>query len=183
VLTALTKGGLNAATKSLAVEYAKRGIRVTAVSPGVIKTPMHPVGTHEVLGAFDPVGHMLQRIGLTLWLFGVYLVVENKATTGGTTPLAWVAAMVALLSITLGTIYQKRFGGGIDWQPSMFIQCAAAGIFFALGAMAFETCIVHWTPNSCSRSAGLILVLSIGTIWLLYFLIRRAAVTRVVSLF
>ena len=42
VLASLTKGGLNAATKSLAIEYAKRGIRVNAVSPGVIKTPMHP---------------------------------------------------------------------------------------------------------------------------------------------
>ena len=43
VLASLTKGGLNAATKSLAIEYAKRGIRVNAVAPGIIKTPMHPV--------------------------------------------------------------------------------------------------------------------------------------------
>src|SRR5262245_58658929 len=42
VLASLTKGGLSAATKSLAIEYAKRGIRVNAVSPGIIKTPMHP---------------------------------------------------------------------------------------------------------------------------------------------
>ena len=46
VLASLTKGGLDAATKSLAIEYAKRGIRVNAVAPGVIKTPMHPVETH-----------------------------------------------------------------------------------------------------------------------------------------
>ena len=58
VLASLTKGGLNAATKSLAIEYAKRGIRVNAVSPGVIKTPMHPVETHAALGALHPVGHM-----------------------------------------------------------------------------------------------------------------------------
>ncbi|RWG81478.1 MAG: SDR family oxidoreductase [Mesorhizobium sp.] len=57
-LAALTKGGLNAATRSLAIEYASRGIRVNAVSPGVIKTPMHPVETHEGLGALHPVGHM-----------------------------------------------------------------------------------------------------------------------------
>jgi hypothetical protein len=42
-------------------------------------------------------------------------VVQDKATTGGATPLAWVASLVALLSITFGTIYQKRFGSGIDW--------------------------------------------------------------------
>lgn len=58
VLAALTKGGLNAATKSLAIEYAKRGIRVNAVAPGAIKTPMHPVEMHSQLGALHPVGHM-----------------------------------------------------------------------------------------------------------------------------
>ncbi|WP_104654668.1 SDR family NAD(P)-dependent oxidoreductase [Ralstonia insidiosa] len=58
VLASLTKGGLNAATKSLAIEYAKRGIRVNAVSPGVIKSPMHAPETHDFLGALHPVGHM-----------------------------------------------------------------------------------------------------------------------------
>src|SRR6202011_2652398 len=58
VLASLTKGGLAAATKSLAIEYAKRGIRVNAVAPGVIKSPMHPVATHEALAALHPVGHM-----------------------------------------------------------------------------------------------------------------------------
>ena len=56
--------------------------------------------------------------GLLFGIAGVYLVVEDKATTGGATPLAWVAALVALLSITFGTIYQKRFGTGIDWRPA-----------------------------------------------------------------
>jgi NAD(P)-dependent dehydrogenase (short-subunit alcohol dehydrogenase family) len=58
VLASLTKGGLNAATKSLAIEYAKRGIRVNAVAPGFIKSPINPVETHEALGALQPVGHM-----------------------------------------------------------------------------------------------------------------------------
>lgn len=58
VLAALTKGGLNAATRSLAIEYAKRGIRVNAVSPGVIRTPMHPPATHAALDQMHPVGHM-----------------------------------------------------------------------------------------------------------------------------
>ena len=58
VLASLTKGGLNAATKSLAIEYAKQGIRVNAVALGIIKTPMHPVETHAQLGALHPVGHM-----------------------------------------------------------------------------------------------------------------------------
>ena len=58
VLASLTKGGLNAATKSLAIEYAKRGIRANAVALGVIKTPMHAIETHAQLGALHPVGHM-----------------------------------------------------------------------------------------------------------------------------
>ena len=58
VLASLTKGGLNGATKSLATEYAKRGIRVNAVALGVIKTPMHAVETYEALAALHPAGHM-----------------------------------------------------------------------------------------------------------------------------
>jgi NAD(P)-dependent dehydrogenase (short-subunit alcohol dehydrogenase family) len=58
VLASLTKGGLNAATKSLAIEYAKKGIRVNAVAPGVIKTPMHAPETHEYLAKLHPVGRM-----------------------------------------------------------------------------------------------------------------------------
>jgi len=58
VLASLTKGGLNAATKSLAIEYAGRGIRANAVAPGIIKTPMHPSETHAVLDGMHPVGRM-----------------------------------------------------------------------------------------------------------------------------
>ncbi len=57
-LTSLTKGGLDAATKELAIEYADRGIRVNAVSPGVIKTTMHPEENHAALGALHPLGRM-----------------------------------------------------------------------------------------------------------------------------
>jgi NAD(P)-dependent dehydrogenase (short-subunit alcohol dehydrogenase family) len=58
VLASLTKGGLNAATKSLAIEYARKGIRVNAVAPGIIKTPMHAPETHEYLANMHPVGRM-----------------------------------------------------------------------------------------------------------------------------
>ncbi|WKG02628.1 SDR family NAD(P)-dependent oxidoreductase [Mycolicibacterium sp. HK-90] len=57
-LASLTKGGLNAATKALAVEYASRGIRSNAVALGIIHTPMHPRETHEFLSALHPVGRM-----------------------------------------------------------------------------------------------------------------------------
>jgi NAD(P)-dependent dehydrogenase (short-subunit alcohol dehydrogenase family) len=58
VLASLTKGGLSAATKSLAIEYAKRGIRVNAVAPGIIKTPMNPAETHDAMDALHPIGRM-----------------------------------------------------------------------------------------------------------------------------
>jgi len=58
VLASLTKGGLNAATKSLAIEYGGKGVRVNAVAPGVIKTPMHRPETHEFLAKLHPVGRM-----------------------------------------------------------------------------------------------------------------------------
>ena len=58
VLASLTKGGLNGATKSLAIEYAKRGIRVNAVAPGIIKTPMNPPEMHDLFASLHPMGRM-----------------------------------------------------------------------------------------------------------------------------
>lgn len=58
VLASLTKGGLNAATKSLAIEYAEQGIRVNAVALGTIDTPMHDPATHPFLAALHPVGRL-----------------------------------------------------------------------------------------------------------------------------
>ncbi|HEY0526573.1 MAG TPA: SDR family oxidoreductase, partial [Stellaceae bacterium] len=57
-LASLTKGGLDAVTRALAIEYADKGIRVNAVSPGVVKTPMHPAETHEFLARLHPMKRM-----------------------------------------------------------------------------------------------------------------------------
>ena len=57
-LASLTKGALNAATKALAIEYAKTGVRVNAVAPGIIKTPMNPPEAHQALAALHPMGRM-----------------------------------------------------------------------------------------------------------------------------
>jgi NAD(P)-dependent dehydrogenase (short-subunit alcohol dehydrogenase family) len=58
VLASLTKGGLNAATKSLAIEYARKGVRVNTVSAGIINAPMHPPEAHQVLASLHPMGRM-----------------------------------------------------------------------------------------------------------------------------
>ena len=72
VLAALTKGGLAAATRSLAVEYASRGIRVNAVSPGIIQTPVHPPESYEELGGRLPplgrAGHVSDVVDGILFL-------------------------------------------------------------------------------------------------------------------
>jgi NAD(P)-dependent dehydrogenase (short-subunit alcohol dehydrogenase family) len=79
VLASLTKGGLNAATKSLAIEYAKKGVRVNAVAPGVIKTPMHTPETHEFLANLHPVG----RMGETKDIVDAVLYLEGAAFVTG----------------------------------------------------------------------------------------------------
>jgi drug/metabolite transporter (DMT)-like permease len=123
-----------------------------------------------------------QWLGLALGIAGVYLVVQGRIA-GEAPPMAWAAATVALIGMTIGTLYQKRFGGGIDWRPGFLIQYAASAVLFALGAWLFETGRVQWTGEFLFALAWLVFVLSFGAIWLLYFLIRRQAATRVVSLF
>jgi NAD(P)-dependent dehydrogenase (short-subunit alcohol dehydrogenase family) len=81
VLASLTKGGLSAATKSLAIEYAKVGIRVNAVAPGVIKTPMHPVETHVQLAKLHPLG----RMGEISEIVGAILYLESAGFVTGET--------------------------------------------------------------------------------------------------
>jgi NAD(P)-dependent dehydrogenase (short-subunit alcohol dehydrogenase family) len=78
-LASLTKGGLNAATKALAIEYATRGVRFNAVSPGIIRTPMHPAETHEFMSSLHPVGHM----GDTSDITDAILFLENAPFVTG----------------------------------------------------------------------------------------------------
>jgi NAD(P)-dependent dehydrogenase (short-subunit alcohol dehydrogenase family) len=79
VLAALTKGGLAAATRSLAIEYARRGIRCNAVSPGIIQTPMHPPESYEGLGDRLPLG----RVGQVSDVVGAILFLEASSYITG----------------------------------------------------------------------------------------------------
>ena len=78
-LASLTKGGLNAVTKSLAIEYAGRGIRANAVALGVIKTPMHPQESYEALAKFHPLG----RIGEVQDVVDAVLFLESASFVTG----------------------------------------------------------------------------------------------------
>lgn len=79
VLANLTKGGINSATKALAVEYAAQGVRVNAVSPGIIKTPMHAPSTHEFLAGLHPV----KRLGEIKDIVDAVLFLESAPFVTG----------------------------------------------------------------------------------------------------
>jgi NAD(P)-dependent dehydrogenase (short-subunit alcohol dehydrogenase family) len=80
-LASLTKGGLDAVTRSLAIEYADRGIRVNAVAPGIIKTPMNSPETHDFLAGLHP----LNRMGEVAEVVQAVLYLESAQFVTGET--------------------------------------------------------------------------------------------------
>ena len=88
-----------------------------------------------------------------------------------------------LFSITVGTLYQRRFCNGIDWRAGNVVQYIGVTVLFAVGAMAFESNEIRWSAEFALALAWLAVVLSIGTIGVLYWLIRHSAATAVASLF
>jgi drug/metabolite transporter (DMT)-like permease len=124
----------------------------------------------------------LQWAGLLLGLAGVLLLLHDRPRSGEA-GWGWLASGVSLVSITLGTLYQRRYCGKIDWRAGNLVQYIGVTIFFAVGALLFENRVVHWTTEFVLALGWLAVVLSIGSIGLLYWLIRRSAATSVASLF
>jgi drug/metabolite transporter (DMT)-like permease len=124
----------------------------------------------------------LQWSGLLLGLAGVVLILHDRPMSGQV-GWGWFASGVSLVSITLGTLYQRRYCGRIDWRTGNLVQYVAVTIFFAVAAALFESNVVHWTSEFVLSLIWLAVVLSIGSIGLLYWLIRRSAATSVASLF
>jgi drug/metabolite transporter (DMT)-like permease len=124
----------------------------------------------------------LQWSGLLLGLAGVVLILHDRPMTGQA-GWGWLASGVSLVSITLGTLYQRRYCGRIDWRAGNLVQYIAVTIFFAAAAALLENNVVHWTGEFVLSLIWLVVVLSIGSIGLLYWLIRRSAATAVASLF
>jgi drug/metabolite transporter (DMT)-like permease len=124
----------------------------------------------------------LQWSGLLIGLAGVALILHDRPMTGEA-GWGWLASGVSLVSITLGTLYQRRYCGRIDWRSGNLVQYVAVAIFFAAAAALFERNVVHWTQEFVLALIWLAVVLSIGSIGLLYWLIRRSAATSVASLF
>ncbi len=144
------------------------------------------VGMQPILTAFVSAPLLGERVtrrqwlGLVLGLAGVVLVV-SPALAGLTLPAAGLA-LVALASITAGTIYQKRYCASFDLRSGSVVQFVAAGLVLAPFAFLFETREIRWSAELAFALAWLVFVLSIGAISLLTLLIRRGAVTKVASL-
>jgi drug/metabolite transporter (DMT)-like permease len=124
-----------------------------------------------------------QWAGMGLGLAGVLLVIASKATLATANWHGLLAATVALIGITLGTLYQKRFCASMDLRTGGVIQYAATGVVVFLLSLAFETRQIEWTPQFVFAVVWLALVLSIGAIGLLYVMIRGGATAKVASLF
>ncbi len=152
---------------------------VSALIPG-----LQPILTSTIANRF--LGETVTRtqwLGLALGLIGVLLVLHDRTIVLAGSTLGWIASFASLIGITLGTLYQKRFCGGIDWRVGNLVQYVGAGALFTLGAFAFETREIHWSPELIFAIAWLVLVLSIAAIGLMYWLIRRSATTGFASLF
>lgn len=144
---------------------------------------LQPLLTATIVGAM--LGERVslrQWAGLLLGLVGLLLVLSARLNAG----FGWVGvlpALVALLAITLGTLYQKRFCPHFDWRSGAVIQFGAAWLLTLPVAWWTEDFQVQWTGEFIFALSWLILVLSVGAIGLLNHLIRSGTSVNVASLF
>ncbi len=177
------------------------GLLVHAVYLGGVFTAIRlglPAGVTALVVGLQPVltalgaGLLLQErvratqwAGLALGLAGVVLVVAHKVVgqSGPAATALLVPAAFALLGITAGTLYQKRFCPRFDLRSGSVIQFLPCLVATGLVAWNTETMVVHWTPAFTFALAWLVLVLSLGAVSLLNMLIRSGSAVNVASLF
>jgi drug/metabolite transporter (DMT)-like permease len=147
------------------------------------------VGLQPVLTALGAGLFLRERVGATQWaglalgLVGVVMVVANKVAGGPSAASLLVPAVIALVGITAGTLYQKRFCASFDLRTGSVIQFLPCLVATALLASQTETMVVHWTPAFVFALGWLVLVLSVGAVSLLNVLIRSGSAVNVASLF
>ena len=145
---------------------------------------MQPLLTAVLGRAF--LGERVSRVqwaGLVAGLAGVWMVISEKLSVAGLSATGIGLSLLALCSITAGTLYQKRFCGGMDLWTGSVVQFAAAALVMLPIATSIETLSIQWSPRFMVALAWLVLVLSLGAISLLHILIRQGAATRVAALF
>lgn len=145
---------------------------------------VQPVLTAALVGPF--LGERVrpgQWLGFALGFAGVALVVSRTLDFGSAGLEGLAFNIAALLGITGGTLYQKKFCARFDLRTGSLIQYLAAALLIAILCLLFERWQVEWTPTFVFSLLWLVLVLSIGAMFLLFILIRRGAASRVASLF
>ncbi len=128
-----------------------------------------------------PAVHVRHWLGLLLGLIGLTLVVWPKLGIGEVTPSNLSLGILALISITAGTLYQKHFLVQTDVRSANAVQLLAA-LLVSLPLAWFETEAIRWNSQLLGAMAWSVLVLTLGGSSLLYLLIQRGAATRVTSL-
>jgi len=123
-----------------------------------------------------------QWVGLALGFAGVVMVVSNKVGFAGFGWEAVAFTVMALLAITIGTVYQKKYCGGEDLRTQSVVQFVAAGAVLLPFSLAFETRAVEWSGHFVFALLWVVFVLSFGAISLLMLLLRKGAATMVSSL-
>lgn len=123
-----------------------------------------------------------QWAGLGLGFVGVGMVVSGKLGEAALGPML-IPALVALLGITVGTLYQKRFCPRFDLRSGSVIQFVPSALLTGLAVGLFENYRIEWAPSFLFAFGWLVLVLSLGAISLLNLLIRNGSAVNVASLF
>jgi drug/metabolite transporter (DMT)-like permease len=124
-----------------------------------------------------------QWFGFVLGLGGVAMVVWRKLDLGIGTPLGMSLSICALLGLSIGVIYQKKFCEEMDLRTGTAVQTAAAAVVMWIISAWLETGVIDWTGEFIFAFIWLVFVLSLGAIILLLYLIRRGHAARVSSLF
>ncbi len=155
------------------------------ISTGIIALVLglQPLLTGALVGSFlgERVGAR-QWLGLGLGFVGLGMVVAERVTIAGAPVAGFAFGALGLVSITLGTLYQKRFCGDFDIRSSVAVQnVVSCAVMFALAA-TFETMVVQWTGEFLFALLWSAFGLSVIAITLYYWLVRRGAAARITSL-
>ena len=146
------------------------------------------VSVQPILTCFIALGFLNERIRSSQWLgiflgfLGVLMVVSPRL--GGEVPLVGlISCSVAVLSISVGTIMQKRFTANVDLITSNFIQALAAAGFYFLLVLSVEPYDFTWTPTVALAMLWIVVAVSLGAVSILMLLIRQGQMAAVSSLF
>ncbi len=143
---------------------------------------VQPLLTAFLAGSVGERASARQWLGLGLGFAGVVLVLSDRLTLQGVGMLPTVVNLLALFGITAGTLYQKRFGGGVDLRTSSAIQFGASFIVLLPFAMASGATTVDMAAEFWFALAWSVLVLSLVAMVLLLMMIHRGRATEVASL-